>query len=81
MWKSPQIRGAFLSERDKIVPAPQFGAVCRVLWPRKTAAHIATIAGCDERTAKRWLAGQFEPPMVVLVAVIQRMFERVAPMA
>jgi hypothetical protein len=42
----------------------RFGDVCRLLWPDKTAACIATIAGRDERTAKRWLSGEYEPPVV-----------------
>lgn len=65
-----------MSGRDTVVPPPKFGAVCKLLWPEKTAAHIASIAGRDERTAKRWLSGEYEPPVVVLLAVINKMFER-----
>lgn len=71
-----EIQGHLLSGRDTLVPAPMFGAVCRLLWPHKTAAHLATIGGKDERTAKRWLTGEYEPPVAVLVAVINKMFER-----
>lgn len=71
-----EIRGHSLSVGDKIVPTPKFGAVCRLLWPFKTAANIAAIAGRDERTAKRWLAGEFEPPLIVVLAVVAKMFER-----
>jgi hypothetical protein len=71
-----ELQGQFVPGRDKIVQSPQFGNVCRLLWPGKTAAHIAAIAGRDERTAKRWLAGEYEPPIVVLLAVINKMFER-----
>lgn len=53
-----------------------FAEICRILWPGKTAAHLATIAKCNERTAKRWLAGEYEPPVVVILAVINKMFER-----
>lgn len=70
------IHATYVPGRDKLVPAPKFGAVCRLLWPHKTAAHLAAIAGRDERTAKRWLAGEYEPPVAVLVAVINKMFER-----
>ena len=59
-----------------LVAVPKFGDVCKVLWPRKPAAHIAAIAGRDERTAKRWLSGEFEPPVAVVIAVLQKMFER-----
>lgn len=71
-----EIGGHFLQGRDTVVPPPKFGAVCRLLWPSKTAAQLASIARRDERTAKRWLSGEYEPPVVVLVAVINKMFER-----
>jgi hypothetical protein len=71
-----EIQGQFVPGRDKIVPPPMFGAVCKVLWPLKTAAHLASVAGKDERTAKRWLAGEFDPPIIVVLAVMQKMFER-----
>lgn len=71
-----EIQGQFVPGRDKIVQAPPFADVCRLLWPDKTAACIAAIAGRDERTAKRWLAGEYEPPVVVILAVINKMFER-----
>ena len=72
-----EIQGQFVQGRDTVVPPPKFGAVCRLLWPDKTAAHLASIAGNrDERTAKRWLAGEYDPPVVVLLAVMQKMFER-----
>jgi hypothetical protein len=79
-WGNPdavarEIQGQFRQGTDKIV-SRKFGAVAKVLWPHKTAAHLATIAGTNERTASRWLAGEFEPPVVVLIAVIQEMFKR-----
>lgn len=73
---SNEIQAAFVSGRDKIVAPRQFGNVCRMLWPTKTAAHIAAIARRDERTAQRWLAGEFEPPIIVVTAVINKMFEK-----
>lgn len=71
-----EIQGQFRPGTDKIVTAPLFSDVCKLLWPCKTAAQIAAIAGRDERTAKRWLAGEYEPPVVVILAVINKMFER-----
>lgn len=61
--------------RDTIVTR-KFGAVARVLWPFKTAIHIAAIAGVEERTAKRWLAGEFEPPAIVIAAIIVEITKR-----
>jgi hypothetical protein len=55
---------------DKIVSVGKFGIVAKALWPIKTAAHIASIAGKDERTGSRWLSGEFEPPGVVLAAIM-----------
>lgn len=71
-----EMQGHFVPGRDKIVPAFKFGAVCKVLWPEKTAACLAAIADRDERTAKRWLSGEFEPPIRIVLAVMQKMFER-----
>lgn len=72
-----EIEGRILSGRDKIVRQPKFHAVCRVLWPNeKIAATLADISGRDERTAKRWLSGEFEPPISVVMAVINKIFER-----
>ncbi len=70
-----EIDRQFSAATGKIVGPTKFGAVCRVLWPENTAAHIATIAGRNQRTAERWLSGEFEPPIIVLAAVINKMFE------
>lgn len=68
------IEGQIRAGQDKIVTR-KFGAVARVLWPFKTAAHVASIASCDERTAKRWLSGEFEPPVSVVLAVMDETFK------
>lgn len=70
-----EMQGQFRAGQDKIVTR-KFGAVARVLWPFKTAAHIASIAGADERTAKRWLAGEFEPPAIIIAAIIVEITKR-----
>jgi hypothetical protein len=75
--EATEIEGRILSGRDKIVRSTKFAAVCRVLWPEeKLAPMLADIADKDERTAKRWLAGEFEPPIVVVLAVINKIFAR-----
>ena len=53
-----------------------FGKVAKMIWPAKTAAHLAAIACKDERTGARWLAGEFEPPGIVLATVLMKMLER-----
>jgi len=60
---------------DKIV-SRKFGPVARLLWPVKTAAHLAAIADTNERTAARWLSGEFEPPTAIVIAVMREIFGR-----
>lgn len=57
---------------DRIV-SRKFGAVAKVLWPIKTAANLAAIANVSERTACRWISGEFEPPASVIAATILEM--------
>lgn len=73
---SAEIGGQFCPARDKIVPLPKYVGVFKYLWPLNTAAHIAAIAGKDERTGKRWLAGEFEPPPIVFAAAHLEMLKR-----
>lgn len=79
-WGNPvatatEMQGQFDAVRDKIVTR-KFGLVAKVLWPFKTAAHVAALANVDERTAKRWLAGEFEPPLCVILATIEETFRK-----
>lgn len=71
-----EIEGHLSSGGDKIVRPWLFADFARLCWPDKTASNLAAIAGRDERTAKRWLSGEFEPPIVVVMAVVNKMFER-----
>lgn len=61
---------------DKLVSPSKFQAVAKVLWPFKTAAHLAAIAGTTERAASRWLSGEFEPPVCIVLAVMDETFKR-----
>lgn len=76
------IDGARQTERQirqgtgEIVSAGRFAVVAKALWPLKTAAHIASIAGKDERTGARWLSGEFEPPGIVLAAILHEITRR-----
>lgn len=65
-----KIQGQLSTGRDVFVPPPKFSIVARALWPDKTAAHLATISKRDERTAKRWLSGEFEPPNCIIAAIV-----------
>ncbi len=72
---STEIGCQFRQGTDKIV-RPRFGVVAKALWPHKTAAHLAAIAGRDERTAARWLSGEFEPPNCIIAAIIVEITKR-----
>jgi hypothetical protein len=61
---------------DKIVSVGEFGRIAKVLWPFKTAAQLASIAGTNERTAARWLSGEFEPPVCIVLATVEKIFKR-----
>jgi len=63
---------------DKIVAPPIWTEFARLCWPLKTAAHLAALAGdkTTERTAQRWLSGEFDPPNTVMAALIAKLFER-----
>lgn len=54
----------------------KFGPVAKLLWPHKTAAHLASIANTQVRTAERWLSGEYEPPAIVIAAVIVEITKR-----
>lgn len=82
----PEVRTAIQNCLNNFAPATagearrrtadKFREVCKILWPRHTVATVAAIAGVEERTAKRWLAGEFEPPGVVLAAVLVEITKR-----
>lgn len=55
----------------------RFGPVAKLVWPHKTAATLASIAARDQRTAERWLSGEFEPPAIVIAALIVEITRRV----
>lgn len=71
-----KLQGRLSVGSDVCVPPLKFAGVARYLWPHKTAAHLATIGGRDERTAKRWLAGEFEPPAAVFMAILAECLKR-----
>jgi hypothetical protein len=74
--EATKIEGQLSSGGDKIVPPPNWVAFARHCWPHKTAFHLADIGKSNERTAKRWLSGEFEPPNAVMVVLIGKLFER-----
>lgn len=67
-------RGRRRPVRDKNVPPSNFSRFARMAWPIKPAATIAAIAGVDERTGKRYLAGESDPPIAVVIACLEWIF-------
>lgn len=67
--------GQFCPGVDRIVRR-KFGDVARVIWPSCTDAHLAAIAKVDVRTARRWISGEFEPPAIVIAAIIVEITKR-----
>ena len=65
----------FRQRHDKNV-SRKFKAVAKAIWPKNTAAHLATIAATNERTASRWLAGKFDPPAIVIAAIVVEITKR-----
>jgi hypothetical protein len=50
--------------------------VARLLWPTKTAAHVAAIVGCTERAAEFYLSGQREWSGDALAAIVAEILKR-----
>jgi hypothetical protein len=81
---SPELReiiGRCLENLDSAIKNPDgksctFGKVARIIWPERTAERLAEIANTNERTAWRWLSGEYEPPAVVIAAVIVEITRR-----
>jgi hypothetical protein len=71
-----ELQGQFCPERDIFIGPSKFSIVAKALWPLKTAAHLASIAKRDERTAKRWLAGEYEPPGIIIAAIVFEITKR-----
>lgn len=46
-----------------------FGKVCKVLWPFKTAEELSSRAGCAVRTAAYQISGESRPSAEAMIAV------------
>jgi hypothetical protein len=47
-----------------------FGQVARLVWPDKTDAMLASIAGKSDRSARFWLSGEVQAPLEVYLALV-----------
>lgn len=50
--------------------------VARLLWPAKTAAHVAAVVGCSERAAEFYLAGDRDWSGDALGAIVAEILKR-----
>jgi hypothetical protein len=64
-----EIGGRFRPGLDRIVQRRVFGAVCKIVWPENTEAHVAAIGKRDVRTARRWMSGEIAPPSILIAAI------------
>ena len=63
-----------LQRPARIVGPTDFSKCAKVLWPFKAAAQLAAIGGASERTAERWLSGEIEPPIEIVIETMRRLF-------
>lgn len=61
---------------DEQLFASTLADVARLLWPAKTAAHIAAAAGCSERAAEFYLAGDREWSGDAIAAIVSEILKR-----
>jgi hypothetical protein len=66
------------NDRTSVQSEEQFviSNVARMLWPHKTAANIAAAAGCSERAAIYYLAGEREWSGNALAAIVAEILRR-----
>jgi hypothetical protein len=53
-----------------------FVALARLLWPTKTAAHLGAAAGCSERAAEFYLAGDRDWSGDAVTAIVAEVLKR-----
>ena len=53
-----------------------FGKHCKIIWPVKTAEHLALAVGCSVRAAAYELSGERPPSDKSMLVVINEIFSR-----
>ena len=61
---------------DARLCSSNFGKHCKVIWPTKTAEHLALAVGCSVRAAAYELSGERPPSDKSMLVVINKIFER-----
>lgn len=52
------------------------GDIARMLWPHKTASHIAVVSACSVRQAERFLEGRCEWSGDAIAAIVSEILKR-----
>ncbi len=52
------------------LPSSKFGAVCKALWPSKTAEELASRVGCTVRTAAYEISGERQPSAQSILSIV-----------
>lgn len=74
--ESPGFDGSLASGSEENFRAGLFGDVARVVWPLKTDATVAAIAGVSDRAARDILRGKVAVPACVLIAMMEQIAGR-----
>ena len=70
-----KIEGRISAGTDGFVQS-SVGPVCKVFWPVKTDAQVATICGCDPRNARRYMSGEIPIPSILVAAIVVELTRR-----
>jgi hypothetical protein len=72
------LRGGINAPKENRTPDHRisFRSLAILVWPRKTAFALADLTGANERTCKRWLAGDGALPWSAVSVVLQEIIRR-----
>ncbi len=62
--------------RREVEKAREIGAVCKALWPFKTAEELASRVGCSVRAAAYEISGERDPSAQSILAVVNEITPR-----
>lgn len=54
----------------------KFGKHCKIIWPVKTAEHLALAVGCSVRAAAYEISGERPPSDKSMLVIINEIFAR-----
>ncbi len=69
VFETTEIQRKLLHGTATLCSSP-FGAVCKALWPHKTAEELASRVGCAVRTAAYQISGEHEPSARAVAIIV-----------